>query len=207
MPLIAGRQCIGVMSAVHGTAGYFSEDDEDAAVLLAAIAAPHVEIARLSRLSSVDNLTGVLNRKALGTSIPDQAGDEPLTVVLCNIDSFARVNDEHGRAIGDLVLKQLAERLRAMLRGGDVVLRYGDDEFMLLLPRVGLATGTQIAERARKAVQLPEFSVGGAIIKVTLSLGVAGRQPGESRDDLVSRVDKAVRTAKQAGGNRVAMAR
>jgi diguanylate cyclase (GGDEF)-like protein len=203
VPLLAGERCIGVLSAVEKREHAFDEADEDTAVLLAAIAAPHVEIARLARLSRVDGLTGVLNRRGLEESTSE---DEALTVAMVDVDHFKRINDEHGHGTGDLVLKELAERLRGVLRNEDAVVRYGGEEFLLLLRRVRLATGAAIAERARQAVERPDIKVPGASLAVTVSIGVARRKPGESRDALVARADAAMYAAKRAGRNRVALA-
>jgi len=209
VPLLAGESCIGVLSIIDA-ARAFSEEDEELAVLLATIAAPHVEIARLSRLSRVDRLTGALNRHGLDDAFPDveppeDGVAEPLSVVMVDIDHFKNVNDRHGHATGDAVLAAIASRLAACVRAGDAVVRYGGEEFLLVLPEVGLAVAVRIAERARVSAS-EGIGVDGEIHRVTISLGVAERRGAETRDALIQRADAAMYAAKRGGRDRVEIA-
>ena len=213
VPMMAGAQCMGVLSAVHPERVRFTEQDEQLLVLLATIAAPHVEIARLSRLMRVDSLTGTLNRRGLHEAFPDAQGNrgpaplvDPLSVAMVDIDHFKQVNDEFGHAVGDEVLRAVSDRIAATLRGGDGVVRYGGEEFLLILPEAPREAAARIAERARQAVSAEPVVTADTPISVTISVGVAARRSGESRDDVIERADRAMYAAKRAGRNRVELA-
>ena len=209
VPLLAAEHCLGVLSVVHPERDHFGEDDLETLVLLAAFSAPHVEIARLARLSRVDGLTGALNRRGLSDTFPevDVSGESfvPLTVAMVDIDHFKQVNDQHGHAVGDEVLKEVVTRLGEAIRASDAVIRYGGEEFLLLLPGVGLTAGARVAERARRAMEGHPVQVGDIDVTVTISLGVASRIEDESREALIARADAAMYAAKRGGRNRVAL--
>jgi diguanylate cyclase (GGDEF)-like protein len=182
--------------------------------VLAALCAPQVELARVARLAQVDPLTGVLNRRGLDLAFPEvamPAGGEdgivrPLSVAMADVDHFKEINDAHGHATGDEVLRKVAALVSGVLRAGDAVVRYGGEEFLLILPGVELARALVVAERARASAEGSHFFAGGSQLRVTLSIGVAERGPGERRDALIERADRAMYVAKQAGRNRVARA-
>jgi diguanylate cyclase (GGDEF)-like protein len=208
MPLMAGQTCVGVLSATHSCEDRFQRHHEDLLALLAGLCAPNVEVARLSRLAQTDPLTGALNRRGLASvlpekgAMPDDTGSS-LAVALVDVDHFKRVNDDHGHCVGDIVLRSIADVLAGVLRAHDSVVRYGGEEFLLLLPEVDLVTAARIAERARATVAA---SAVGPQVRVTVSLGVAERRGGESRDELIRRADGALYAAKRAGRNRVELA-
>ena len=203
VPLLSDDQSIGVLAAVSPAADAFTAEHEELLALLAGICAPHVEIARLSRLAQVDALTGALNRHGLALAFPEAA---VLSVAMADVDHFKPVNDAHGHAAGDEVLRAVARLLSSVLRAGDAVVRYGGEEFLLILPGIDLHRAGHVAERARKAVEECTLDVGGAPVRVSISLGVAERSPGEPRDRLIERADQALYAAKQAGRNRVVFA-
>lgn len=205
VPLSSGSSCVGVLAAVSDQMGYFDDEDERLATLLAAIAAPWVEVARLSRLSSVDPLTGALNRRGFDESYPELAGGvaEPLSVVMADLDHFKRVNDMYGHVAGDEVLRIVGSRLGDGLRKGDAVVRFGGEEFLILLPGAPLNQGVRVAERARRAVSGAPVLCGASAVAVTASFGVAERRADEARDAVVARADEALYRAKGAGRNRV----
>ena len=125
----------------------------------------------------------------------------PVSVAFVDLDHFKRINDEHGHDVGDEVLEEVAELIRAELRESDIVARFGGEEFVILLPDVGLRGARGVANRIRNSLidsRLP--------VAATLSAGVATRQPGEALDDLVARADAALLKAKQEGRNRVRVA-
>jgi diguanylate cyclase (GGDEF)-like protein len=210
VPLMSGDSCVGVLSIVGRPQQRFDDEDVSLLTLVAAISGPYLEIARLSRLSQVDALTGALNRHGLDQAFPEQSteGDivRPLSVILVDIDHFKQVNDQHGHAAGDEVLRHVARLLSQVLRIGDAIVRYGGEEFVLVLPSVGLGRAMRIAERARTAVEAQPTSIGSRAIAVTISLGVAERAEDESRDSLVKRADAAMYEAKRLGRNRVVAA-
>ncbi len=211
VPVISGNASLGVISATNSQPDYFTRDNEEHLGLLAGICAPHVEIARLKRLATVDPLTGALNRRGFDEQFPEVAAREsdliePLSVVMADIDHFKKINDRYGHAMGDQVLKMIAEIFSGALRKGDAVVRVGGEEFLLVLPQVSLATAAKIAERARRAVESAGFSLGETRLRSTVSFGAAERRSGEDRADLIRRADEALYQAKNGGRNRVEMA-
>ncbi len=202
VPLVSGRTCVGVLSSLHPSRDYFSAQHQALLTLLAGICAPQVEVARLSRLSQVDPLTGALNRRGMDLMFPDETA-QVVSVIMIDVDRFKHVNDDYGHAIGDEVLKRVSHLLSGGLRAGDSVVRYGGEEFLLILPRVGLAVAGRVAERARAAVAEAGISSAGVELQVTISAGVAERRDGESRESLIQRADAALYRAKAAGRNRI----
>lgn len=205
VPLLAGRACLGVLAAVHPTPGYFTAVHEDLMTLVAGIAAPHAEVARLARLAHRDPLTGTLNRRGLELVFPEDPG--LLTIAIGDVDHFKTVNDSHGHAMGDLVLQQVALHLGAIVRNADAVVRYGGEEFVLVLPGVDAAVGLRVAERCRMMIASTPVELDGHAIAITISFGVAERRAGEPRDAVIARADGALYLAKQGGRNRVELAR
>lgn len=203
-PLVSAGRCLGVITATRPPGLGFSAEDEELLSLVAGVCAPFVEIGRLSHLLHRDPLTGTLNRRGLDAAFPSDAG--PMTVVMADVDHFKRINDEHGHLVGDAVLQQVASLLSAMVRGGDAVVRYGGEEFLLLLPGIEAALGVKIAERARRSIEATPILVEDRTIAITMSFGVAGRRGREARESILSRADHALYTAKQRGRNRVEIA-
>ncbi len=206
VPVMSGEACLGVLSAVSPEPDLFGAGDEELLTLLATISAPHVEVARLSRLYNVDALTGALNRRGLDEILPGGTVAAPLSLVMIDVDHFKKVNDRFGHALGDEVLKFVAGILAGVIRNGDAVVRYGGEEFLLILSAVSLQKAARIAERAREAVAQGRIPITDVEVAVTISAGVAEMQSGESREDLIKRADAAMYEAKEAGRNRVLLA-
>jgi len=164
-------------------------------------------------LALVDPLTGLNNRRFLETQFPGLIKNvdrrrEPLSVLMFDIDHFKTINDGHGHDAGDEVLKAFADRLRAIVRGGDLLCRLGGEEFVLVMPGVGVGLAARIAERARKAVEDVPFAVknGAFALPVTVSIGVAERSDAQEPAEIYQRADQALYQAKSEGRNRVAIA-
>jgi diguanylate cyclase (GGDEF)-like protein len=156
----------------------------------------------------LDPLTGLLNRKALGArfeEIAQQAAltGAPICLIAGDLDHFKRVNDEYGHDRGDAVLKDAAYILRKHLRSFELIYRLGGEEFLIVLPGVGLIEGRAIAERVRGGLE--DARPGG--LAVTMSLGVASAN-GEAVEfePLFRAADAALYDAKRAGRNRVVAA-
>jgi diguanylate cyclase (GGDEF)-like protein/PAS domain S-box-containing protein len=161
--------------------------------------------AKLEELATHDRLTGILNRGRLGELLDHELAKserfgDPLSVVLLDIDHFKRINDRHGHAAGDAVLRELTRRLEAGLRRCDRVGRWGGEEFLVLLPRTDGPGAGKVAEHIRQTVAAAAFAVGEP---VTVSLGVATYRAGDNATTLVERADQAVYRAKAAGRNRL----
>lgn len=164
--------------------------------------------AQLAARAMTDELTGALNRRALGEQVPAlasavQAAGGTLAVMLLDIDHFKAVNDQHGHAAGDAVLRQLVPVLRGPLRQDALVLRYGGEEFAVLVPVHSADAALAVAERVRSAVADTPFRTEGCELPVTVSIGLTLARPGEGPETALQRADAALYRAKQGGRNRV----
>lgn len=161
---------------------------------------------RLEFLAHHDELTGLLNRRAgLGLLEEEIRRSRryatPLCVASCDLDHFKRVNDRHGHAVGDRVLREAGELMQATMRQHDHVIRLGGEEFLLLLPGVAQEEAGQAVERLRE--RLASTPLAAARIRLTLSAGIAQLQDDEQADALLERADRALYGAKHAGRNQV----
>ncbi|MBX3637114.1 MAG: diguanylate cyclase, partial [Rubrivivax sp.] len=165
--------------------------------------------ARLREQALTDPLTGLGNRRALDERFDEEAAHaaangQPLTLVLVDLDHFKRINDTHGHAAGDAVLRDFGQLLRQGLRASDAVFRLGGEEFALLLP------GADAAQAARR-VQAVRQTLAGAVPArlahaVTFSAGIAQRAPGGLLQALMAAADRALYAAKAGGRDRSVVA-
>jgi diguanylate cyclase (GGDEF)-like protein len=158
----------------------------------------------------IDQLTGMLNRKALGVRTHEltqqsEVTGEPVGVIVADLDHFKRINDTHGHSTGDMVLKEVAYILRKQLRAFDLAYRLGGEEFLILVPGSDLEHTAELAERLREAIAAD--AVGGGLA-VTASLGVGASQQNERFDypAVFAVADAALYRAKRSGRNRVCVA-
>ena len=167
---------------------------------------------QMRELASVDGLTGACNHNttvSLLSHAMERARREgqPVAFVMLDLDHFKRVNDRHGHAVGDQVLKAVAACTRSRLRGSDVLGRLGGEEFGLVLPATGANGARHLAEQVRLAVEALELQGdGGQPLRVTLSAGVAEAARADTPETLMHLADKALYQAKQQGRNRVVVA-
>ena len=171
----------------------------------------------LTRLSSLDGLTGISNRRQFDECLLREwrrvgRQAKPLSILLCDVDYFKQFNDGYGHQVGDECLKAVARTLQSALRRpADMVARYGGEEFAVILPDTDLTGAKRVAEAMRAAVEglriAHRFAESGGV--VTISIGVATMVPtrGEAESAvLLKRADDALYRAKQAGRNRVVAA-
>jgi diguanylate cyclase (GGDEF)-like protein len=155
-----------------------------------------------------DPLTGLLNRRALQERWTQEARLGPprgLALVLLDLDRFKDINDTHGHAVGDAVLRDLAAALRSGLRASDALFRVGGEEFALLMPEATVATATERVQALRDLVA--SWRLGGLQEPVTFSAGVAEAQPTrETLESLFAAADKALYRAKNGGRDRIEVA-
>ncbi len=161
----------------------------------------------LKLAASRDALTSVANRGELEKHLKELLADhakgeaEQFSVIFLDIDHFKSFNDTHGHRVGDQVLIGVARLLQGELYSGELVSRYGGEEFVILCPSTDLASAVRKAERLRKTLQ--QTNVGdGSRLSVTVSLGVAEREDGDSLEQLLNRADAALYKAKATGRNR-----
>lgn len=164
----------------------------------------------LQREASTDSLTGAFNRREfhrLAEREISRAKREgrAVSLLMLDIDFFKKVNDRHGHAAGDEVLKQVAQTCSAQLRGHDVFARMGGEEFVALLTQSGAAASAQVAERIRAAVEAMDMVLeGGQKLRVTVSVGVASDEKGQQElEVLLHQADANLYRAKDNGRNQV----
>jgi two-component system cell cycle response regulator len=129
-----------------------------------------------------------------------------VSLLMIDIDHFKKINDQHGHPTGDMVLKEVARRLKDTLRTVDAIARYGGEEFLVILPHTQRSDALQTAERLRKAIEEHPFRAGGRELRATISVGVASYPAGgiDTPEALIRGADEALYKAKQTGRNRVA---
>jgi len=163
----------------------------------------------LERLATTDPLTGVLNRRQLTHLVEIELErarryGHPISAILLDVDYFKQINDTHGHIAGDKVLVELAQLLAGNARANDLVVRYGGEEFMLILPETTIKDALEIAERIRRTVANTPFIVEGKTIHFTISLGVASSErAGKDFESLLKETDQFLYQAKQSGRDQV----
>jgi two-component system cell cycle response regulator len=155
-------------------------------------------------LARTDPLTELANRRGFAEAAERELSrarrsGAPLTVVVLDIDHFKRINDVHGHAAGDRVIRRVARRVADTARRSDVVARWGGEELIVLLPDTDLEGGRRFAERVREGLVPPAAD----LPRVTLSAGVAELLPDESLDDAIRRADERLYVAKAEGRDTV----
>lgn len=167
--------------------------------------------AQLQDLATRDPLTGTYNRRAFNTAIDRELArsgrsERTFCLALLDLDHFKRINDRFGHGAGDEALKAFAECCQSQLRTSDMMARFGGEEFVLLLADTRASEAGPLLERIQKAVAALQIPVLSADYPIRFSAGVAQWQPGESRDELVGRADRALYKAKDSGRDRVVFA-
>jgi diguanylate cyclase (GGDEF)-like protein len=163
----------------------------------------------LQRVAALDPLTGVYNRRFGLQRLTEEFGrsvrsGDPLGALMFDLDHFKAVNDTYGHLVGDRVLQAVVGAARQVLRDGDVFLRYGGEEFLILLPGAGRDDLVQLAERVRHAVAEAEITEDGQRIPVTVSIGGSGLPDKNATNpqDLIALADAAMYTSKESGRDR-----
>lgn len=174
-------------------------------ISLAEITKEYKKMAELRSNASIDPLTGLFNRAKFNDVLAKeiaiaQSVSMPLSVIFFDIDHFKAVNDTYGHDAGDRVLAEVASLVKATLRQGDFVARWGGEEFVVTLQSVESEQAHRIAETIRLRIQSHRF---GEVPRVNVSLGVTCYKEGETKESLLKRVDQALYEAKHSGRNRV----
>lgn len=166
------------------------------------------EAAAWDRAAHEDALTGLHNRRhadAMLQMLAENARRDgrPLVLAMADVDHFKRINDEHGHAVGDRVLQQLALLLRHGLRDADLLARIGGEEFLIALLNMGTAKAQEVCERLRQSVASHDWSDVAPGLQVTVSIGVAAADEAVDAQRMFERADRALYAAKNGGRNRV----
>lgn len=162
------------------------------------------------RLATMDPLTTTYNRRTFHEIAERELGrarraGQPLSIIMVDIDHFRAINEKHGQRVGDEVLQRVADVIRSALRQEDMLVRFGGEEFLVLLPEVAGPGAVVVGGRIRKAIAASEIAVGPHRFAITVSGGVSARldEGPESIDSLIARADEALALAKRRGRNRV----
>ncbi|MBT8086941.1 MAG: GGDEF domain-containing protein, partial [Gammaproteobacteria bacterium] len=174
------------------------------------IADNYGEIRKFERHATTDALTSLANRHAMQSSFPEEVescikNEQPVSLIMIDVDNFKTFNDRFGHVAGDRALSAVSAILSAQFRPDDLLVRYGGDEFAILLPGATADEAMDIAERVRQTVCGTTGDGSDSLIKVplTVSMGIAELGPGESFDTLMRSADAALYRAKHAGRNAV----
>jgi diguanylate cyclase (GGDEF)-like protein len=210
LPLTAGGQALGVLGVPlsAGTVGEGRQRVLAAAATLLAIAVRNAQLFQELRESSVrDGLTGCVNRTHAVEVIETELrrarrSQQPVSIIMFDIDHFKGINDRYGHLGGDAVLAAVGARMRSVLRGSDIKCRYGGDEFLVLLPETPLDGAKRVADTLR--CEFAEMAIvwSGESLAVTTSFGVAMAEGNETKaETLIGRADAALYRAKNQGRN------
>ncbi|MBN2233288.1 MAG: diguanylate cyclase [Deltaproteobacteria bacterium] len=166
------------------------------------------KLAQITDLATIDELTGLFNRRALFNRIVEEHSraeryQDTFSLLLFDIDDFKLINDTHGHLAGDAVLRKMANFLKGSLRTSDFLGRFGGEEFICVLPSTGLDKARMVGEKLRMLLTKKVFedSRGEVKIKVTVSIGVSQYHTGDTLDEVIKRADDALYMAKNNGKN------
>lgn len=170
-----------------------------------------IAIEEQRRRASHDSLTGLPNREAYQRKLEEELArrhryGSPLSLVVCDVDHFKRINDTYGHLAGDKVLQLIARSLRKNLRDVDFIARYGGEEFVVLMPETNAADAFVAAEKLREKIEQSPFNFRKERVPITMSFGVSEFHSLESPDTVFERADKALYQAKHEGRNRSCLA-
>lgn len=167
--------------------------------------------AELSILATQDVLTGLWNRRRILEQVSAELlrakrEDRPVSVAMIDIDHFKKINDTHGHPVGDVVIREVAARLRSALRDYDAIGRFGGEEFVAVLPGCGEEAGVLAATRALQLVARSPIETAAGPLQVRVSIGVSHTDMGlADADTLIQRADDALYRSKEGGRNRVSV--
>jgi len=187
------------------SASQISESPLQIAIILADITEQEIYKHELEERTVTDPLTGIKNRRFYESRMQYEISracryDEPLSIIMFDIDYFKQVNDIHGHDIGDKVLIEYVELISSMLREIDTICRIGGEEFIIITPHTSKIDAYKLAEKIRKAVEKAKH-----ILPITMSFGVTELIDCEDKDSMFKRADQALYEAKESGRNKVVL--
>lgn len=209
-PLVCGKEVLGYVAA-HSTIDKLLPKEIEYILQLTKQASVTIEranvYAEVLKHATLDALTGLNNRRQFEIRLKQEYASatrqkHPLCAIMTDIDFFKKVNDTYGHAMGDKVLKSVANVIKQQLREYDIPSRYGGEEFCILLPQTKLEEAHIVAQRLRLAVEKNIIDENQKI-SVTISIGLSQLKEGDTAEDLYRHADKALYEAKERGRNRV----
>ncbi len=210
LPLVVKERTIGLL-AVWGN--LFESDRTVMSTFASQLAVAFYNASlyeQIQRVAITDEMTGLFNRRGMhefGEREVERSRrfDRPLSALMIDLDLFSRVNNTYGHLVGDEVLRQLADRVRCNIRELDVAVRFGGEEFLILLVETDGQAALAVAERIRAAIAGAPFETSAGSLHITASIGVAQMTPDMTGiTHLIAHADQALYFAKQTGRNRVA---
>ena len=167
-----------------------------------------VDLRRVEEMAYTDELTGLYNRRAFNRRLAEEMArarrnDEPLSLIMLDLDDFKHVNDIHGHLVGDRLLTLTGKAIKSAIRECDAAARYGGEEFVIICSGTDTQGAIQVGERLRAYLDRTTFTFRGVNVTVTISGGVASHRPGEAAEKLIGRADRTMYEAKVRGKNRI----
>jgi diguanylate cyclase (GGDEF)-like protein len=216
-PLIVGEKTLGILRVDSPVARHFATDDLRFLRTIADLTSIAIENAqlyeRLETMAIKDGLTGLYLRRHMLERLAEEIsreilGGRELVFMMIDLDRFKKYNDSFGHMAGDIVLKTVARLMEEQFSDpGDLLCRYGGEEFCILLPDCSKSKALQLAEKLREKIQTHEIILRRQKTHVTISIGVASfPKDARSRDDLIYKADEALYQAKETGRNKVCAA-
>jgi diguanylate cyclase (GGDEF)-like protein len=213
VPLIFEEESLGVVYSACPHASFFTESNIHFLSMIArqvAVAVRNVQLhATTLTLAITDSLSGMYThgyfQEHLGKELTrSKYANQPVSIIIIDVDFFKKVNDSYGHPQGDSLLRQLGGVIKRALRPSDVICRYGGDEFTVTMINTNRIGAVMLAERVRQAVEEYEFVLGSQIVHITVSGGVASfPEDSETKKELVEKADKALYESKHKGRNKV----
>lgn len=202
---LLGAQVVLPLRTIATDSGVWLELEDEPGTGESAVRALLTRVAELERHAYRDTLTGLWNRRYFDATVVTETSradrhQHPLSLLVIDVDRFKQVNDTHGHAVGDQVLKAVAAILQKRCRTGDLLMRWGGDEFAVLATFCGWRSAKILAEDLRRIVEQSELAPG---VQVTLSIGAGQYLPGEATLTWFQRVDAQLYAAKEGGRNAV----
>lgn len=219
IPLISHAKVLGLLQIEPSANQEFTEKERKNFTILANATAIAMDNAllhmKMQELTIIDELTGLYNYRYFKIKLSDEVRradryNQPLSVLMIDVDHFKEINDSQGHQTGNIILQEIVSLIKNSVRDVDVVARYGGEEFVVLLPQTELKHAMTIAERMRRNVAKSYFTnfQGQRDIRATISIGVAMYPDGvSSTEQLLEKVDQAMYRAKRDGRNRVVTAK
>lgn len=163
---------------------------------------------RIETMAATDELTGMLNRQAFTILMTRMLSVRarapmPISVLMVDLDHFKQINDRYGHAAGDRVLCRVAQQLQQGLRKSDIAVRWGGEEFLVVLDECEIEEARKIAEKVRLRIEQESMNIGGVQVALTVSVGISQFSTKELIEQTISRADAALYQAKSSGRNRV----
>ncbi|GAB4482767.1 MAG: hypothetical protein OHK006_01910 [Thermodesulfovibrionales bacterium] len=215
IPLVSEDRVYGLFIMVSEAVDFLDPVQIDLITVLCNQASTSVANAQLhaeiERMATTDGLTGLFNHRSFQEKLTEEIRrmkryNEPVSLLLTDIDHFKKVNDTYGHPAGDQVLRGVARMIREAIRDIDIPARYGGEEFAVILPKTVDRDARVIAERIRRMVMDSTFTADGKTLKVTISIGVASAPAdADAKEDLIENTDKALYHAKHNGRNQTVL--